>query len=122
MKPCCPHCFSPVEEAAHFCARCGRPLTSFAATDPIQSIRTEGLVFRGAAHTIRPIVVVGMWLLCVPALGMGVALLAEPKGESGGSAVAALILFALYGAILYRVTANYLRARKQTAPESRRAE
>ncbi|MCM3877392.1 MAG: zinc-ribbon domain-containing protein [Thermoanaerobaculia bacterium] len=112
--PCCPHCFSPIQEGVHFCPRCGRPLTGFAATDPIQSIRTEGELYRGAAHTTRPIVLVGMWLLSIPALLTGVVGVALAKEGFVLALVTAIFLFGLYGAILYRVTVNYQRARKQS--------
>ncbi len=112
--PCCPHCFAPIPASVHFCPKCERPLTSFAATDPIHSIRTEGQLYRGAARTTRPIVLIGMWLTFVPAIGMGFAVLALRGGSLGGKIAFAVFAFALYGAILYRVTANFIRARRKS--------
>jgi hypothetical protein len=117
--PCCPHCFAPIPASAHFCPRCERPLTSFAATDPIKSILTEGQLYRGAARTTRPIVLIGMWLLCIPTLAIGVALLFEPRVVPGAAIASALCAFALYGAVLYRVTVNFVRARRGAAQRAR---
>ena len=44
---------------------------------------------------------------------MGFVVLLDPRGEVGAAIATSICVFALYGAILYRVTANYLRARKK---------
>ncbi len=116
--PCCPHCFTPIQDAQHFCPRCERPLTGFAATDPIKSIFTEGQLYRGAARTTRPFVLIGIWLLFIPVFGIGIVVLFEPTPEPRAAIASSLCAFALSGAVLYRVTANFIRARKRAAAQA----
>jgi len=63
-KQLCVSCLFPNEPLAHFCAKCGAPITSYAATGPFESIFAEGHVYRQAVERPRSFVVVlGVWLL-----------------------------------------------------------
>ena len=59
-----------------------------------------------------------MWLLFIPAFGIGIVLLFEPTPEPRTAIASALCAFALSGAVLYRVTANFIRARKKAAAQT----
>ena len=60
----CVNCLAPNETNAHFCEKCGAPLTSYAATGPFEHIFAEGHVYREAAEKPRCfIVVLGIWLI-----------------------------------------------------------
>jgi hypothetical protein len=122
MKPhcgpeLCPKCLKPNPAGTDLCRHCGAPLTSHAATDPVLSIAAEGHVVRSAvAGPNRPIILVGIWLVGLPGLGAGVATilnaLASPGVETLLKAGAALGLLALWGAIVWKATRNYVRLRR----------
>jgi hypothetical protein len=62
-KQLCIGCLSPNETSAHFCAKCGAPLTSYAATGPFEGRFAEGHVYRQATERPRSLLVVlGVWL------------------------------------------------------------
>jgi hypothetical protein len=63
-KKLCVSCMFANETDVHFCAKCGAPMTSYAATGPLEHILAEGHVYRQAAE--RPssfIVVLGIWII-----------------------------------------------------------
>src|SRR3954451_837470 len=63
-KQLCLSCMAPNEPTAHFCAKCGAPLSSYASTGPFESLFSEGAVYRQAAERPRSfIVVLGIWLI-----------------------------------------------------------
>ncbi|WP_428387726.1 hypothetical protein [Mucisphaera sp.] len=98
----CPHCLRPVGKLDHFCPDCARPITAHAAIDPFGQVLTAGSVYRQASEgPARPMVVVGMWMLCLP---MFFAFAAGPFGIAIGL---------VYLMILWRVTAHYLRQRQE---------
>src|SRR5687768_12207851 len=60
----CPQCMTENQPDSHFCAKCGAPLSSYAATGPFESLFAEGHVYRQAAERPRKLIVVlGVWLL-----------------------------------------------------------
>jgi len=59
----CPFCTRSVKTFDDFCPWCEKPLTTFATTDPLQSIRAEGDMIRSSMNRPTPIVLVGMCLL-----------------------------------------------------------
>src|SRR5687768_8487210 len=66
-KQLCLGCIFPNDLPAHFCARCGTPMTAYAATGPFESLFAEGHVYRQAADRPRSLVVVlGIWLIFGP--------------------------------------------------------
>jgi len=132
----CPGCGAS-SRVGDFCEKCGFPLTTHAATDPLLAIRTEGY----AAHqaVTRPakfLVVIGMWLwigpvflLSLGGLVFGPFLLA--RGALGFDLeefmtglvmiVVSLLFLSFSGPLVIRPTVNYLRARRQreATPPSR---
>jgi hypothetical protein len=115
----CPTCMEANYPDAHFCRKCGMPLSAMAGMDPLKQIYAEGWIFRRAVSG-RPsvIVLLGMWLIFGPALVLTVVA-AGPVLSGGRSAsdILSLLLTAgfaiLYGAILLRVTLRYAHRRRQ---------
>jgi len=63
-KQLCLSCMAPNDAAAHFCAKCGAPMSSFASTGPFEHLFAEGAVYRQAAERPRSFVVVlGVWFI-----------------------------------------------------------
>jgi hypothetical protein len=112
----CPACLEPNNVFEAFCQSCGSPIGGISTLDPIQSIQTQGFLFRKAVdERPRLIVVVGMWILFFPALLASVY--AAVKLISAGGGLPNFIFFwAFVGlgyasiVILYRVTKNYVRS------------
>jgi hypothetical protein len=104
---------SPNEPAAHFCAKCGAPLSSYAATGPFESIFAEAHVYRSAAERPRNLVVViGMWLIFGP-VGLSGGVMVLMAGDIGAVyALAGALLLAISVALVWKTTRNYL-ARNQ---------
>ncbi len=62
--PLCLGCLTPNLPEAHFCAKCGAPLTSYAATGPLERQFAMGHAYRQAAeHPRRFVVVAFIWLI-----------------------------------------------------------
>jgi hypothetical protein len=108
-KQLCVSCMAPNEPSAHFCAKCGAPLSSYASTGPFEHLFAEGAVYRQAAERPRSlIVVVGIWLIFgMMALGTGVVLI-----MSGGSGflftLASAGILAVSIMMIWKTTRNYL--------------
>lgn len=65
-KELCLSCMEPNDTGVPFCARCGAPMTSYAATGPLEHIFAEGYAYRQAAERPRSfIVVLGIWMIFV---------------------------------------------------------
>lgn len=114
----CPHCLAENEEHAHFCRECFTPLSAHAAIDPVGQIYAQGDTYRKAvANPSRPIILLGMWLIFAPSIFLALlGLIAIFEPHRVGNPVALAILYAgfytglalVQGAILYRVTHNFL--------------
>ena len=111
-KQLCVSCVFPNDPEAHFCAKCGAPLSSYAATGPFERIFAEGHVYRQAAERPRSlIVVVGIWVIFGPLALTGVVLVA--RAGSGFALVlvgALLLIFSI--AMIAKTTRNYFTGRK----------
>ena len=128
----CPKCMTPNDPREHFCSKCATPMSSFAAIDPIFSIWARGDTWRMASS--RPtsrIVLIGMWLLCVPAglyfavvliwIWSAPAMIQAESGDQLSDLFASLVLLAvmaLYAAIVIKTTRNYLRHARGSRAES----
>jgi hypothetical protein len=124
-RPVCPHCLKDNEPLAHFCIECATPLTSHAAIDPMGQIYAQGDTYRKAAgHPHKLIVVIAMWLIFAPTLFTLIRFIAPGSshvshhGESPDNQsllleflvlIFSLGFIVLYSAILFKVTANYLK-------------
>src|SRR6516162_1962936 len=76
-KQLCVSCMAQNEPSAHFCAKCGAPLTSYASTGPFESIFAEGSAYRAAAERPQKLVVVlGIWLIFGPMALAGLLMVA----------------------------------------------
>ncbi len=67
-KVLCPSCQSLNDPFEAFCHECGAPIGSTATLDPVLSIQSQGFLFRKALDSPRPIVLIGMWIIFLPAL------------------------------------------------------
>lgn len=110
----CTSCAVPNQPAAHFCAKCGAPLSSYAATGPFESLFAEGHVYREAAeHPRKLIVVLGVWLIFgTMALASTVILLIDCTVSFSVDTVFAAFLLIFSVVILWKTTRNY-RSRRQ---------
>lgn len=103
--PLCPNCLAANEPSAHFCVKCGAPLTSHAAIDPMGQVYAQGHIYRQAVgRPASALVLLGVWLIFLP-----IALAAFLAGRS----VTTWVIAALALAVLYLVTRNYLRQRRE---------
>jgi ribosomal protein L40E len=81
----CISCVAPNDPAAHFCVKCGAPLTSYAATAPFEHLFAEGHVYRQAAERPqRLIVVLGIWLIFggLALTGIGLLVMSRELGAN----------------------------------------
>ena len=110
----CPCCVTPNPALAHFCARCGGPLSPLASTDPFKQTLAEGFAIRRAVDgPVRPIVVAGLWLLFLPGLaGLPIAWLDGVRGDPLTQHGVVSLLSAVIPAL---ATRNYLRHRRAAA-------
>ena len=120
----CAGCLHRNVESAHFCAQCGAPMTSYAATGPFESIWAEGHMYRSAVEKPRKLVVVlGVWMLGLTAAASGCSLMKGALDDNGlvawGGVLfgAGIIAWALL--LIAKTTRNYRVVRKlPTACES----
>jgi hypothetical protein len=110
----CPRCLTPNELLSHFCKKCGRPLSSYAATGPFESIFAEGDLYRQASEKPRSfIIVVGMWLIfgIFAMFGTAMIILGREDGVlfTGFGAFFLMISLVLLG----KTTTNYFREKKR---------
>jgi hypothetical protein len=128
MTQACPVCSERVEKGTHFCRKCGTPLTTFATTDPLQAVRAQGEMVRGAMKKPSRLVVAGIWLLFGPpcvALGFCLFLLLADADPNTGvvekfiGTVILLFVIALYVAIIRRVTRKFLASKAKQSRTSR---
>jgi hypothetical protein len=122
QKALCLQCLHPNDPEAHFCEKCGAPCDSYAATAPFEQIFAQGHAFRNATNgRPRPIVVIGIWLICLPgvinALVFSSLLFSHSEGRV--SALIFLLYGALSAALIVLSTRRYLLTRggKDAEPE-----
>jgi ribosomal protein L40E len=111
-KALCTSCMASNEPSAHFCAKCGAPLTPYAATGPFESILAEGHVYRQAVEKPRNLVVVlGMWLIFgMIALG-AVVMLFVGRDVGFEYLIAGAFLLPVSLIMIWKTTRNYLARR-----------
>ena len=106
----CPGCLHEQPEGPHFCARCGAPLTAFSTVGPFERIFAQGHAYRrSVSGPTSKIVVIGMWALLLPQLLFLLTV------RTPGSIAFLLVSGTIYGALLYRVTRNYIVRRDASA-------
>ena len=117
-KQLCVSCMFPNELAAHFCATCGAPMSSYAATGPFEHLFAEGHVYRQAAERPRSFVVVlGIWLIFGTMALAGVALLFIGREVGIEYVVVGAFLLPISLVMIWKTTRSYLA---RPRPEERR--
>jgi len=111
-KQLCLNCLAPNSQLANFCHDCGAPLSSFAATGPIESVFAEGHVYRQAVESPRSwIVVVGVWVLFgMMALSGAMPLFAGQETGTPG-VIYSLILLPIPLLVLWKTTRRFFESR-----------
>src|SRR5262245_45064273 len=107
-KQLCVSCMFPNEPEAHFCAKCGAPMTPYAATGPFESVFAEGHVYRQAAERPRSLIVVlGIWLIFgfMALAGAGLIFIGRDVGIEYVIAGAFFLPVSLI--IIWKTTRNY---------------
>jgi len=119
----CPACLAQNLPTARFCWKCDAPLDGLAVFGPLEQTRAQRFIFhRAATGPSGLLVVLGVWVLFAP-MALGSLLLALPFHPTLGGfaavglgAAASLLLAVLSGALVWRVTANYVRRRRAPGP------
>lgn len=105
----CLCCIAPNEPDSHFCVKCGAPLTSYAATGPIESIYAEGYACRQAVEKPRSfIVVLGIWCVFAPAALMGVSILSSLRDWQWKEIAMGLCYTVVPIIIIWKTTRRYM--------------
>lgn len=116
-KALCVSCMAPNEASAHFCVKCGAPMSSYAATGPFESVFAEGHVYRQAAERPRSLIVVlGIWLI-FGMIAVGGAMMLFLGRETGLEyMIMGAFLLPVSLVMIWKTTKNYLgrRARAET--------
>lgn len=124
----CTHCAAPLKGDEHFCEQCGCPASSAAMSMPYESVLARGFAWRtGSTRPRKAIIVIGMWIMFAPMLGVSLSLFvvllvgfvsvaAQPDPLRG--MVATLVGLVFTGglatvamALLYKTTRNYFELR-----------
>ena len=112
-KQLCVGCLFPNDPEAHFCAECGAPLSSYAATGPFERIFAEGHVYRQAAERPRSLIVVlGIWIIFGPLALTGVVLVAVGRGSGSAFFLVGALLLVFSFVMIAKTTRNYFTGRK----------
>jgi hypothetical protein len=112
-KQLCVNCTFPNDPLANFCAKCGAPLTSYAATGPLEHIFAEGHAYRQAVERPRSfIVVIGIWLIFGVMAATGLIMIAAGGTGALPMAVLGVIILIIPSVIILRTTTNYFTSRR----------
>jgi hypothetical protein len=127
--PVCFKCLEPIRPAATLCATCGAPVSDCAMLLPFEGAIQEGRLLGEASRFRAPSIgiVIGVWLVTLPALGSFVlyasALLSPSWWEPQTSpilwafgTVATLLWCALLVVVAVRTTLHWRRGHRTTSP------
>ena len=119
-KQLCVGCMAPNEPGAHFCVKCGAPLSSYAATAPFESVFAEGHVYRSAAERPQKLVVVlGIWLIFGMMALAGILLIVIGRDTGLMYLVAGAFMVPVSVMMIWKTTRNYLaRAKKDESHDA----
>lgn len=114
----CRQCLAPNPPGAAFCAQCGAPLSSYAATGPFEHLFAEGHAYRRAAEQPQNwIVVLGIWLIFGFALlGGAVLFVMGTEGSSWMQRLLGLVLALMALLMLFKTTRNFIRQKRNHLP------
>jgi hypothetical protein len=108
-KQLCTACLFPNEPTAHFCTKCGAPISSYVAIAPFESAFAQGYVFRQAAERPGSLVVfVGIWLIFGSLALTGLALVTFSRDTGYGDFVVGTFMLLISSAIIWKTTRNYV--------------
>jgi hypothetical protein len=108
-KQLCTACLFPNEPFAHFCTKCGAPISSYVAIAPFESAFAQGYVFRQAAERPRSLVVlVGIWLIFGSLAFTGFFLISVSRDTGYGDFVVGTFMLLISSAIIWKTTRNYV--------------
>ena len=108
-KQLCLSCLSPNSPVANFCADCGAPLSSYAATGPLERVFAEGHLYRQAVAEPKSIlVVIGVWLLFGMTAAAGIVPLFDRSEAGLPGYLMALLLVPICVVMIWKTTARYL--------------
>jgi len=103
----------PNDPSAHFCKKCGAPLSSYASTAPFEHIFAEGHAYRQAAEQPRRLIVVlGIWVIFGTTATAGIAFIALGKGGGFVRLLIGTCLIAVSLTMIWKTTRNYLLFKK----------
>ena len=112
-KQLCVGCSFPNEPLAHFCVKCGAPLSSYAATGPFESRFAEGYAFREAAERPRSLIVVlGVWLFFGMLAFSGIIVFFLGRNLGILLQIICGFIGAISVALIWKTTRNYFFKRK----------
>lgn len=104
----CVSCMFPNAPSAHFCAKCGAPMTSYAATGPFESLFAEGHVYRQATERPRGLVVVlGIWFIFGVMALVGVMMLFIGREVGFQSVALGAFVLPISLVIIWKTTRSY---------------
>ncbi len=116
----CPQCLESLDPRAHFCTRCGTPLTMYATAGPLEHVWTYGWLINRLLSNPRPstITLIGTWLISLPMLlvlpPVLMGLLLNPMEQSLLERVLVngplLLIEVCFLLLVARVTIAYLRS------------
>lgn len=105
----CLSCMEPNDTGVPFCAKCGAPMTSYAATGPLEQIFAEGYAYRQAAERPRSfIVVLGIWMIFVSLAMLGGSMMGMSYRTSLPHFAIGAFLALVSVIMIVRTTRNYL--------------
>lgn len=110
----CTSCAAPNRPSAHFCIKCGAPLSSYAMIAPFERLFAEGFIYRRATEHPRNLITVsGIWFIFgMMALGgLIIAIFSITSDAGPGTAIGLMLGSALMiGSlvIIVKTTRNYL--------------
>ena len=111
-KALCTSCMAPNEPSAHFCAKCGAPMSPYAATGPFESVFAEGHVYRQAAEKPRSLIVVlGIWLVFGMIAVGGAMMLFLGREDGIEYVIMGAFLLPVALVMIWKTTRNYLAHR-----------
>jgi hypothetical protein len=116
----CLNCLSPNSPLANFCADCGAPLSSYAATGPLERVFAEGHVYRRAvAEPKSLLVVIGVWVLFGMTVTAGIMpFLLTPDDAGVPGLLMALLLVPISVAVIWKTTRRYTSRKVPSKEES----
>ncbi|HWB58916.1 MAG TPA: zinc ribbon domain-containing protein [Chthoniobacteraceae bacterium] len=121
-KQLCAKCLEPNDPNANFCVKCGVPLSSYAATGPLEQVFAQGDLYRSAANRpVKFIVFLGVWLLFMPAGMAGAWVVIQGFAGGTGGGFINTLLYMLLGlasvvlstVMIWKTGCNYFAGKKE---------